>query len=280
MPVKPPHNEHELELALVRRAGKSNLRAATDRTTMANAIVARMLGEDVAVKGGASLRFRYSSGGARYTMDFDVTRKIGFGDFLAGFRARLAEGWCGFTGEADVLPQASPAGVPPEYVMQPVRVRLKYRNHSWCSVNLEVTAGEAGCADESDCVEPGAEAVAIFADLGFPPPDAVRLMPLEHQMAQKLRGAAGRHSRRAHDLIDLQLMMLHDGPRINLARVRDICRTIFRYSDTPPWPPEISMRPLWDTLYAEQVADLPVLSTVEEAIDWTNALIAQIDSSK
>ena len=280
MLAKPPHNEHELELALVRRAGNSNQKAGTDRATMANAIVAQMLGDGISVKGGVSLRFRYGSAQSRYTMDFDATRRIGFDEFLAGFRARLANGWNGFTGEADILPQASPPGVPPEYVMQPVRVRLKYRNHSWCSVSLEVTAGEAGCADAGETVGPDSEALAVFADLGFPPPGAVRLMPLEHQVAQKLRGAAGRHSRRAHDLIDLQLMMLHDGHRIDLRRVREICRTIFRHSDTPPWPPAIARRPTWDTLYAEQMANLPVLPTVDEAIVWVNGLIALIDAAQ
>ena len=56
MPAKPPRNEHELELALVRRAGNSNKQAKDDRTTMANAIVAQMLGEGVAVKGGSMFR--------------------------------------------------------------------------------------------------------------------------------------------------------------------------------------------------------------------------------
>ena len=115
MPVDPPRNEHELELAIVRRAGRNNKQAIDDRTTMANAIVAQMLGDGVAVKGGSLLRFRYGSKNSRYTMDFDATRKIDLDTFIKGFRERLAAGWQGFTGEADILPQASPRGVPFEY---------------------------------------------------------------------------------------------------------------------------------------------------------------------
>lgn len=43
---KMPHNEHMLELAIVRRAGNDNERALADRMTMANAIVGQMLGSE------------------------------------------------------------------------------------------------------------------------------------------------------------------------------------------------------------------------------------------
>ena len=108
---KVPHNEHMLELAIVRRAGNDNERALADRMTMANAIVGQLLGPGAGVKGGSSLRFRYGSADSRYTMDFDMTRKIGLEEFLSGFKRRLATGWSGFTGECDILPQANPRGV-------------------------------------------------------------------------------------------------------------------------------------------------------------------------
>ena len=276
MQAKPPRNEHELELALVRRAGNSNKQAKDDRTTMANAIVAQMLGEGVAVKGGSMLRFRYGSKNSRYTMDFDATRKIDLDAFIKGFRERLSAGWNGFTGEADILPQASPVGVPFDYVMQPIKVKLKYKNNSWCSVNLEISLGEAGCADCSDDLPPNEETVTLFSDLGFPPPSSVRTMRLEHQFAQKLRGLSGLNSRRAHDLINLQLMMLYDGDRVDLKEVGSICEKIFRNPGMQPWPPTIVPLPNWDTLYKEQIADLPVAKDVATAIKWANSLVSTI----
>ncbi len=276
MQVNPPRNEHALELALVQRAGNDNKRAKDDRTTMANAIVAQMLGEGVAVKGGSSLRFRYGSQASRFTMDFDVTRKIELDEFLKRFRSELAVGWQGFTGEVVILPQANPRGVPFEYVMQPLQVKLKYKNQSWCSVNIEISLGEAGCADSCDTLDPNSETLAVFQDLGFPPPKPIRIMPLDHQIAQKLRGLSGFNSRRAHDLIDLQLIMLHDADKIDLAAVGQICNRIFKHSDTPPWPTPISKKENWNSLYVAQIANLPVLQTIDEAVAWVNKFIAQI----
>ena len=113
-------------------------------------------------------------------MDFDMTRKIGLDEFLSGFKRRLAEGWNGFSGECDILPQASPRGVPFDYIMQPVRVRLKYRNQPWCSVSLEITKASYGCADQFDEIAPNEETLALFRDLGFPNPEPVYAMKLDH----------------------------------------------------------------------------------------------------
>ena len=279
MSDKPPHNEHALELALVRRAGNDNKRANDDRTTMANAIITQMLGDGVAVKGGSSLRFRYGSRATRFTMDFDVTRRIDLDEFLRGFRSRLAAGWQGFTGEVAILPQANPKGVPFDYVMQPFKVKLKYKNQSWCSVNLEMSLGEAGCADSCDALTPDAETLSLFADLGFSLPTSINVMPLDHQIAQKLRAVSGFNSRRAHDLIDLQLILLYDEAIVDFAAVKRICERIFRHSNTPPWPTPISKGESWDSLYTAQIADLPVLQTTDEAVDWVNKLIKRIAES-
>ena len=278
MEIKQPHNEHELELAIVRRAGNSNARAVSDRMVMANAIVGQLLGEGVAVKGGSSMLLRYGSENARFTEDFDTTRRIDLDVFLKGLRKRLEDGWCGFTGTLDILPQANPHGVLFDYVMQPIRVRLSYRGKSWCSVNMEMTLGSAGCADSFDTIEPNEETVSIFRDLGFPLPGPVYVMKLDHQVAQKLRGASCDGSDRAHDLVDLQLILQRED--IYLPRVKKICQLIFRGKRCPPWPPSIKKGEKWDSIYDEAKLDLPVLSTVDEAIRWVNDLVAKIDRSE
>jgi len=278
MAVKQPHNEHELELAIVRRAGNSNVKAVSDRMVMATAIVGQLLGEGVAVKGGSSMLLRYGSENARFTGDFDATRRIDLDVFLKGLRKRLEDGWCGFTGTLDILPQANPRGVLFDYVMQPIRVRLNYRGKSWCSVNMEMTLGSAGCADSFDTVEPNEETVSIFRDLGFPSPGPVYVMKLDHQVAQKLRGASCEGSDRAHDLVDLQLILQRE--ELYMPRIREICQRIFRGKKCPPWPPMIVKGDRWNEIYNEAKQDLPVLPTVEEAIVWTNDLIAKIDAAQ
>lgn len=276
---RPPANEHELELAIVRRAGRSNPQALADRITMANAIVGQFLGDGVAVKGGSSLRFRYGSGNVRHTMDFDATRRIALDEFLQRFQKGLSVGWQGFTGEAALLPQASPRGVPPEYIMQPIRVKLFYKSKNWCSVDFEISLGEVGCADRATQMPPNGETVALFSDLGFPAPGPVPLMPLEHQIAQKLHALSDERSHRAHDLIDLQLVMGRE--RIDLAAVRDVCVRLFAARKRAAWPPQIEPRTDdWETLYSAQKGNLPVLGTVQEAVAWANNLVSVIDAAK
>ena len=55
---KPPRNEHELELALVRLMGGDNGKMLSMRSMMANAIVGQFLPDGAILKGGGSLRFR------------------------------------------------------------------------------------------------------------------------------------------------------------------------------------------------------------------------------
>lgn len=274
---KMPHNEHMLELAIVRRAGNDNERALADRMTMANAIVGQMLGPGAGVKGGSSLRFRYGSADSRYTMDFDMTRKIGLDEFLSGFKRRLAEGWNGFTGECDILPQASPRGVPFDYVMQPVKVRLKYKNQPWCSVALEITKASYGCADQFDEIAPNEETLSLFRDLGFPDPESVFAMKLDHQVAQKLRGVSCVGSERAHDLIDLQLILQRE--HVFLPRVKTICQNIFCGKGCPSWPSQVVKGENWESIYDRQKLSLPVLPSVDAAVVWVNELIAKIAAS-
>ena len=52
-------------------------------------------------------------------------------------------------------------------------------------------------------------------------------MRLEHQIAQKLHGVSEPNSIRAHDLIDLQLIV--DNSLIDYKKVKDICIRLFNY---------------------------------------------------
>ena len=159
---KPPRNEHELELRLVRLLGNDNSLMLAMRTMMANAIAGQFLPKGAVLKGGGSLRFRFGSSFTRNTMDFDTTRGGDLDEFLKELRRALSNGWNGFSGEIVLLPQASPRDVPFEYVMQPVDLKLRYRNNPWCSVRVEISHNEAGAADECDMVELPADVLEAF----------------------------------------------------------------------------------------------------------------------
>ena len=280
IPIKPPRNEHELELRLVRMLGNDNSRMLVMRTMMANAIAGQFLPKGAILKGGGSLRYRFGSSFTRNTIDFDTTRPGDLDAFLTDFKKSLEAGWNGFSGQLIILPQASPKGVPFDYVMQPVDLKLQYKGQAWCTVNLEISHDEANATSECDMTLPPLDVLNVFHDLGLPAPKPIALITLEHQISQKLHGASGisEFNQRAHDLIDLQVMMQSES--IDLKKVQTICRQLFAQRKMQPWPTLIKARANWAQIYDAQKKDLKVLDSVDEAIAWANELIEKIDAAE
>ena len=100
-------------------------------------------------------------------------------------------------------------------------------------------------------------------------------MRLEYQIAQQLHGVSAPSSKRAHDLIDLQLIMAGGG--IDIGKTAELCRSLFRYRKVHEWPPKVEKGEGWGATYNDQKGELPVLPTVDEAIAWANDLIAKLD---
>lgn len=271
---KQPYSEHELELALTRLAG-SNLAAVVYRDIMAGVILGQMLPAGTVVKGGTSLRLRFGPGKSRVTMDFDTARSIELDDYIKFLREKLSEGWADFTGEVLIRKQGSPKGVPFEYVMQPLDIKLAYRNHPWCTVRLEVSHNELGDADTLDMRELPTEIKGIFDGLNFPEPKPIPLMSIPFQVAQKLHGVSQPGSSRVRDLIDLQLIIQNE--ELDVAKTADICRRLFSYRKMHTWPMKIQKGEGWDRVYEEQRGDLPVAESCDEAVRIINDLIDRLD---
>ncbi len=145
--------------------------------------------------------------------------------------------------------------------------------------NLDIAIDRlcARTADDPDMVE-SPEATRVLAELGFPKPDPVPCMKLEHQIAQKLHAASSAGSERAHDLIDLQIII--DNSDVDYEAARRTCERLFAYRKEQAWPPTIAKGEGWDALYAAQAKGLDVLETADEAIAWANALVAKIAASE
>lgn len=270
-----PNSRANLDKAIERIFGNYEKSLET-RSIMANAIVGQML-DGAVVKGGSGLKLRYGISCTRATMDLDTACRGDASLFIADLSARMRAGWNDFTGEVVRRNPATPRLVPRQYVMKPYAVRLMYKGQSWCTVDLEVGFNEIG---DADAPEQGLspEIADIFTRLGFPAPDSVPLMKCEHQIAQKLHGLTEHGSRRAHDLIDIQLII--GRTPVDLAETRRICERLFAFRRMQAWPPTVSVGENWESLYNEANAKGGTARSLEEAVAWVNNLIAKIDNAK
>jgi len=271
-----PNSKSNLERAISRYTNNDAVRANELAVALANAIVAQMIGAGV-VKGGTALKLRYGDKATRVTKDLDTAFSTDLDAFLKDIGAKLKAGWNGFTGEVVVLKQASPKGIPFDYVMQPCAVHLNYLDTPWRVVDMEIGHNEIGDADAYDTIDVPKEIALLAEYLCFPALGSVRAMKLEYQVAQKLHGATERGSKRAHDLIDLQLILEQN--EIDMAKTASICRELFRYRHKQPWPSPVVKNENWDAAYSDQKGNLNVLPTVDEAVAWANDLIAKIDAA-
>lgn len=188
---RPPNSKSNLERAISRYAGNDAVRANELAVALSNAIVAQMIGAGV-VKGGSSLKLRYGDKATRVTKDLDTAWSMDLDSFLKDILAKLKLGWNGFAGEVVVLKQASPRGIPFEYVMQPCAVHLSYLGTPWRVVDMEIGHNEIGDADAFDLIPVPNEIALLTEYLCFPELGEVRAIKLEYQVAQKLHGATER----------------------------------------------------------------------------------------
>jgi hypothetical protein len=273
MSIKPPNNRRNLDIAINKIQGETS-NPIQLRTVLANTIIGQLL-PNGAVKGGSSLKFRYGDDATRFSRDFDTARATELVQFITEFEEKLREGWQGFTGRIIRKEPAKPKDVPGEYIMQPFEIKLDYLGKSWATVPLEIGHDEIGDTDEPDFYVSD-DIVAVFERLGFTAPKPIALIPLHHQIAQKLHGVSAENSERSHDLIDLQIIVQNE--TIDFPLVKETCIRLFNYRKLQAWPPLIIKNTNWNSLYEAQLSGLTVLPTVDEAIVWANDLIRRIDN--
>ena len=271
---KAPNSRANLDKAIQRLYG-TGAKYLEIRAMIANTIIGQFLSEGV-VKGGSALRFRYGLDHTRMTVDFDTAHRNPIEDFIETLASGLKAGWSGFTGEIVRRSPAKPRDIPPQYVMQPFDVKLLYLRRPWCTVRLEVGYDEIGDAQIAENFVSD-EIADMFKSLCLDLPNPIPLMPLAHQVAQKLHGVTDPNSDRAHDLVDLQLIYNHG--EVKAQEVHRIAVRLFANRHRQPWPPKVLKKATWEELYLDAKGDLPVLPTVDEAIAWANELIARIDKA-
>ncbi len=274
--MKQPVSRHLLDIAIDRLADKYG-DPIRIRRMMANTIICQMLPEGVCVKGGSALKFRFGDAATRFTRDLDIARSVDLVICVKEIDSALRKGWNGFTGVLVPGRKANPADVPPQYVMEPFAAKLAYYHKPWLTVELEIGHNEIGDADAFDEGMPD-QVRDIFAELGLPTPRPVRLMSVSHQVAQKLHALTAPRSKRAHDLLDLQLIAANS--QMDLPEILKVCRRLFGYRKMQTWPPTLQSGTDWAERYDAQKTGLPVLPSVDEAVAWANDLIQRIDDAE
>jgi len=161
--------------------------------------------------------------------------------------------------------------------MQPLEIKLEYNGKSWLTVPLEIGHDEIGDTKDPDFhISP--DIAILFEQLGFPAPKPIALMPIHHQVAQKLHAVSGDGSERAHDLLDLQIIAKNE--TIDYVLTKNACIRLFNSRKMQIWPPTVTKGDNWDSLYTARIGDLNVAHTVDEAVDWVNDLIHEIDNAQ
>jgi hypothetical protein len=240
---------------------------------IANTIVGQMLPKG-AIKGGSSLKLRYGDKATRFTRDLDAARAEELEKFIQELDDSLAKGWNGFTGRVVRLKPAKPKNVPGEYIMQPFDIKMSYNGSSWLTVQLELGHDEIGDTDNPDYAI-SEDIVAVFEQLGFPAPKPVALMAIHHQIAQKLHAVSAPDSDRAHDLIDLQLIVANED--VDYKKTREACQRLFASRKLQEWPPVVVAGFNWQSLYDAQASGLDVIRDINGAVAWVNELIQRIN---
>jgi len=272
MAVKTPNSRRNLDIA-IDRVFRHTSNPLQIRTLIANTITGQLL-PNGAIKGGSSLKLRYGDKVTRFTRDLDAARAADLDEFLLSFDISLKAGWQGFTGRIVRIEPARPANVPGEYIMQPFEIKLEYNGKSWVTVPLEIGHDEIGDTKEPDYyISP--DIIKIFDQLGLKAPKPIALMPIHHQIAQKLHALTGEGSERAHDLIDLQIIVNNED--VNFVKTKNACTRLFDSRKMQTWPPIVIKDSGWDSLYSAQLGELDVLPTIDEAVDWANEFIMKVE---
>ena len=268
---KRPNSRVNLDKAIERAFGREDA-ALRARTIIADVVVAQMLPGGV-VKGGSSLKMRYGGRATRFTKDLDAARQGDIESFLDELDESLSKGWEGFTGRIVERKPATPEGIPASYVMRPFDIKLAYESKPWTTVRLEVGHNEIGDADSFDLAM-SSEIVDMFRAVGLPDPAPVVLMKTHYQIAQKLHGLTEPGSRRAHDLIDLQIIAQEE--EIDAPLIKQTCERLFAYRKIQKWPPTVVEGNDWETLYLAQNPPESICQEVGGAIEWCNRFIVAL----
>ncbi len=239
------------------------------------------------VKGGSQIEMRLGISRSRASKDLDASFRGDFDQMYGRAREAFGIGWNGFAAE---LTPAETIAVP-GLLVAPVRfkAKLKYRGFPFCTVPLEVSPAEASSGEEHDEIAPALLAHIGLEGLGLQANSKVACLALRYQIAQKLHACTevleGKDNDRAHDLVDIQLLMDLVDPTA-MQPLLAACQEIFLARAMQAWPPTLQPPGSWAKLYPAARADvleadaLGLAGTIEEAVAVVQGFIATITEAE
>lgn len=316
-----PRTRAGFEERLVSIAEAMGIPVERARRLLGAVIVAQMLPAGVAVKGGIGVKIRVGETGTRATQDLDVAARDR-DRAVEALTANLKRGWglapatknalkkdpnagprVAFFGTVRPKPQATPVGVPTQYVMQPYAVSLHFltARDIVASVLLEIGIDEF---DGSTTTPPGLalseQVAAAVAALGCGAAAPVSVISIEQQLAQKIHAVTDPGEDRGHDLVDIQVLWRQatnvlDG--VDLPMLADLCRRTFTYRSTSralaqraphTWPPDtghvLTLASQYEAALVEATAGLGeapegIAADIEAAELWLRQIITRIEAA-
>ena len=216
---------------------------------------------DGIIKGGTALKVRFGDAQTRFSRDLDAARPAGtdLAMYLDGLDENLHKGWHDVRGIVRPgRPVKAPQSVPLEYVMQPFKVALSYKGGDWLTIDLEIGYDELGSTAAPE-LRISQDIVGLFESLGLPAPAPIPMLPVDHQIAQKIHACTwvgdGGGNERAHDLVDLQIIVQEEQPDLAAAGVT--AARLFASRKAQAWKPVVvaysseDEKKDWGKLYAE-----------------------------
>lgn len=273
--VTAPRRVQDLQRAIARLAVVHGSTSGRLQALIASVVLSQML-PDSAVKGGTGLKLRFGDRLTRATPDLDTAFRGDLDVFEVELKANLDAGWGPFSGKVKRVDPHIPGSGHVAYIMQPFRVSLTYQGKAFAGVDVEVGFDELE-ATTRDAVEEemSAEICALFVSLGLDIPRPVRVLPLHHQIAQKLHACTEPGSDRAHDLVDLQIM----APRADRDLVAITATRLFNFRRQQEWvSAAVTAGDGWETKYSAAADGLHVLADVTSAAAWANGYIEELRS--
>ena len=78
----------------------------------------------------------------------------------------------------------------------------------------------------------------------------------------------------------VNLDLIFSRSNVDIVETRRIAVRLFANRQRQTWPTMVAKGEGWAELYAAAKGELPVRVTVDEAVEWVNELISQIDAAR